>query len=59
MLRSDEDERGPSYRTKGHIEIKMHLGKETFCCSTLNPCCKQFVRVSTRNLKGVSLGWAK
>jgi hypothetical protein len=27
MLRNDEDKRGPSYRTKGHIEVKMHLGK--------------------------------
>jgi len=40
MLRNDEDKRGPSYRTKGHIEVKMHLGRGTFCCSTLNPCCR-------------------
>ncbi len=26
MLRIDEDKKGPSYRTKGHIKINMHLG---------------------------------
>jgi len=27
MLRYDEDKRGLNCRTKGHIEIKMHLGR--------------------------------
>jgi hypothetical protein len=30
MLRNDEDKRGSSCRTKGHIEINMHLGRGTF-----------------------------
>jgi hypothetical protein len=41
MLKDDEDKRGPSCRTKGHIKVKMHLGRGTFCCSTLNLDCKQ------------------
>ncbi len=57
MLKNDEDKTSWSCRTKGHIEIEMHLGRGTHCCSTLSPCCRQFVRVSNKNLKGVSLGW--
>jgi len=34
MLRDDEEKRGPSCRTKGHIKVKMHLGRGIFCCST-------------------------
>jgi hypothetical protein len=30
MLRDDEEKMGPSYRTKGHIEVKMHLGRGNF-----------------------------
>jgi len=41
MLRDDEERRGPSCRTKGHIKIKMHPRKGNFCCNTLNPCCRQ------------------
>jgi len=40
MLRDDEENKDTNYRTKGHIEIKIHLGRGTFCCSTLNPCCR-------------------
>jgi hypothetical protein len=40
MPKNDEGKRGPSCKTKGCIEIKMHLGKKTFCCSILNPCCR-------------------
>jgi len=41
MMKDDEEKRGPSCRTKGHIKIKMHLRKGNFCYSTLNPCCRQ------------------
>jgi len=41
MLKDDEENKDPSCRTKGHIKIKMHLGRGTFCCSTLNPCSRQ------------------
>jgi hypothetical protein len=37
MLR-DNKKKGLNCRTKRHIEVKMHLGRGTFCCSTLNPC---------------------
>jgi hypothetical protein len=30
MLRDDEENKGPSYRTEWHIEVKMHLGKGSF-----------------------------
>jgi hypothetical protein len=36
MLKDDEERRGPSCRTKGHIEVKMHQGRGNSCCSTLN-----------------------
>jgi len=52
MLRYDEEKRGPSYRTKGHIEVKMHLGKGTFCCSTLNPCCRQLLECVPETSRG-------
>jgi hypothetical protein len=38
MLRNNENKRGLSCRIKGHIEVKMHLGRGTFFCNTLNPC---------------------
>jgi len=37
MLKDDEDKKSLSYITKGHIEVKMHLGRGTFCYNTLNP----------------------
>ncbi len=30
MLRDDEERKGSRCRTKWHIEIKMHLGKQNF-----------------------------
>jgi hypothetical protein len=30
MLRDDEENKGPSYRTEWHIEVKMHMGKGNF-----------------------------
>ncbi len=59
MLRGDEERRGLSCRTEWHIEVKMHLGRGSFCCSTLNLCCRTAARVGAKNLKGVSLGWAE
>jgi hypothetical protein len=35
MPRNDEELRGPSHRTKGHIEDKEHLGIGNLCCRTL------------------------
>jgi hypothetical protein len=43
MLRYDERLRGLSYRTKGHIEVKKHLGMGSLCCNTLDPCCRQLI----------------
>jgi hypothetical protein len=40
MMRDDEERRGPSCRTKGLIEVKMHSRRGNFCCSNLNPCCR-------------------
>jgi hypothetical protein len=37
MLKDDEDKRGLRCRMKGHIKVKMHLGRGTFCCNALNP----------------------
>jgi len=31
MLKYDEELRGPSCRTKGHIEVKEHLGMGSLC----------------------------
>jgi len=59
MLRDDEKRRGPSCKTEWHIEVKMHLGKGTFCCSTLNLCYRTAARVGAKNFKGVSSSWAK
>jgi len=44
MLKDDEERRGPSCRIKGHIKVKMHPGRGTFCCSTLNSCCNQLLK---------------
>ncbi len=52
MLRNDEDKRSSSCRTKGHTKIKMHLGKGTFCCSTLNPHCRQLSKWVPKTSKG-------
>jgi hypothetical protein len=30
MLKNDKNKRGLSCRTKGHIEVKMHLGRGIF-----------------------------
>jgi hypothetical protein len=35
LSRNDEELRGPSCRTKGHIEDKEHLGMGSLCCRTL------------------------
>jgi hypothetical protein len=35
MPRKDEELKGPSRRTKGHIEDKEHLGMGSLCCRTL------------------------
>ncbi len=48
-----------SYRTKWHVEVKMHLGRGNFCCNTLNLCCRIAAKMGARNLKGVSLNWAE
>jgi hypothetical protein len=52
MLRNDENKRSPSCRTKEHTKIKMHLGRGTFCCSTLNPCCRQLSKWVPKTSKG-------
>ncbi len=59
MLRDDEERRGPNCRIEWHIEVKMHMGRGTFCCSTLNLCCRIVAKVGAKNLKGVSSCWAK
>ncbi len=59
MPRANEKRRGPSCRTKWHIKVKMHLGKGTFCCNTLNLCCRTAPKVGAGNLKGMSSSWAK
>jgi hypothetical protein len=43
MLRYDEELSCPSCITKGHIEIKEHLGMGSLCCSTLDLCCRQLI----------------
>jgi hypothetical protein len=40
MLRNDEELRGPSRRTRGHIEKSEHLGVGSLCYSTLHLCCR-------------------
>jgi hypothetical protein len=40
MLKCDEKLRGPSCRTKGHIEVKEHPGIGSLCWSTLDLCCR-------------------
>jgi hypothetical protein len=39
MPRNDEELKGSSYRTKGHIENKEHLGMGSLCCNNLDLCC--------------------
>jgi hypothetical protein len=41
MPKNDEELKGQSYITKGHIEDKEHLGKGSLCCNTLDLCCRQ------------------
>jgi hypothetical protein len=43
MLRNDEKLKGPSRRTKGHLEDKEHLGMGSLCCNTLHLYCRQFI----------------
>ncbi len=37
MLRDDEEGKGPSCRTKGHIEVNMHSGRGNFLLQYLEP----------------------
>jgi hypothetical protein len=55
MLRDDEENMGLSW----HIELRCIWERGTFCCSTLNLCCRTTAKVGARNLKGLSLGWGK
>jgi hypothetical protein len=34
------------------VRVKMHMRRGSFCCSTLNLCCRTTTRVGARNLKG-------
>jgi hypothetical protein len=43
MPRNDEKMRGPSCKTKGHIEDKEHLGMGSLCCSNLDLCFGQLM----------------
>jgi hypothetical protein len=52
MLKDDEELRGPSYKTKGHIEVKEHLGMGSLCYSTLDPCSKQLQELVPETSKG-------
>jgi len=52
MLRDDEELRGLSYRTKGHIEVKEHLKMRSLCYSTLDPCCRQLPELVLETSKG-------
>ncbi len=56
MLRDDEELRGPSCRTKGHIEVKKHTGMRSLCCSTLNLFCRQLPKQVPKTSKGLSVG---
>jgi hypothetical protein len=40
MPRNDEELRGPSHRSEGHIEDNEHLGMGSLCCNTLYLCCR-------------------
>jgi hypothetical protein len=51
MLKHDEGKKGSNCKIEWHIEIKMHMGKGNFCCSTLNLCCKTITRMGARNIK--------
>jgi hypothetical protein len=59
MLRDDEENMGLSCRPEWHIELRCIWERGTFCCNTLNMCCRTTAKVGARNLKGVSLGWGK
>ncbi len=43
MQRYDEELKGPSRKTKGHIEVKEHPRMGSLCCSTLDLCRKQLI----------------
>jgi hypothetical protein len=51
MSRNDEELKGPSYRTKGHIKDKEHLGN--LCCNTLDLCCRQLIKSVPTTLRGI------
>jgi hypothetical protein len=53
MLRDDEELRGLSCRTRGHIEVKEHSGMGSLCCNTLDPCCRQLLERVPETSKGV------
>jgi len=40
MLRNDEELKGPSHRSKGHIEYNELLGMGSLCHSTFCLCCR-------------------
>jgi hypothetical protein len=40
MPRNDEELRGPSHRSRGHIEDNEHLGMGSSCRSTMCMCCR-------------------
>ncbi len=48
----DEELRGLSYRTKGHIEVKEHPGMGSLCCNTLYPCSRQLPEQVLETSKG-------
>jgi hypothetical protein len=58
MLRNDEDKRGLSCRTKGHIDQDA-FGKGNFLLQYFESMLWSIVRMSTRNFKGVvtKRGW--
>jgi hypothetical protein len=53
MLRNDEKLKGPSRRTKGHLEDKEHLGMGSLCCNTLHLYCRQFIDWVPKTSRGI------
>jgi len=52
MLRDDEELKGLSYRTKGHIKVKEHTRMGSLCCSTLDLFCRQLPKQMLETSKG-------
>jgi hypothetical protein len=56
MLRYDEELRGLSHKTKGHIEVKEHPRTRSLCCSTLNLSCRHLIERMPKTSKGCPQG---